>query len=271
MNFKDQILSLEGNTICIGIDPDVATLSALGYESSADGVLDFAMKILTATDAAGAKIVKPQIAFFEQFGVAGFAALEQVFAEANRLGLMVIADVKRGDIGSTMAGYAAAWLGDSAFSADAFTASPFLGFDSLTPAFEEAKARDKGVFVLGITSNPEGFLVQGSINSEGSVAKAIMNRANEISDEFGCVGLVIGASADLPRYGIYAQQLSNIPILAPGVGAQGGSFLGIRKIYDENTRLVLPNISRALTVGGVTKIYDSIANYTDQWRTLNQS
>ncbi|MBX3312029.1 MAG: orotidine-5'-phosphate decarboxylase [Microbacteriaceae bacterium] len=268
MTFKDRIYALKGNTLCIGIDPDGGTLKALGYDTSADGVLDFSMKVLSAVDSAGVKIVKPQVAFFERFGVAGYAALEQLIAEAARLGLIVIADAKRGDIGSTMAGYAAAWLGDFAFSADAITVSPFLGFDSLTPAFSEAKVRGKGVFVLGITSNPEGFLVQGSINSEGSVAKGIITRAKALSEESGNVGLVIGANADLSRYGISASLLSGIPILAPGVGTQGGTFAGLRKIYLEDTRLLIPSISRAIGTGGVTKIYDNIATFADEWRTL---
>ncbi len=271
MTFKDRIFALQGNTLCIGIDPDIDTLKALGYDTSADGVLDFSMKVLSATEAADVKIVKPQIAFFEQFGVAGFAALEQLIAEASRMGLIVIADAKRGDIGSTMAGYASAWLGDSVFSADAVTVSPFLGFDSLTPAFSEAKVRGKGVFILGITSNPEGFLLQGSINSEGSVAKAIISRAKTLSDESGHLGLVIGASADLPRYGISAAMLSGMPILSPGIGAQGGSFAGLRRTFADDTRLVIPNISRAISSGGVTKIYENIATQAEEWRTLNQS
>ncbi len=271
MNFREKIAALEGNTLCIGIDPDPITLETHGFDLSADGALDFGIRVLNAVDLAGVKIVKPQIAFFEQYGMSGFAALEQVIAEARRRNLLVIADAKRGDIGSTMAGYANAWLGHSSISADALTVSPFLGFDSLTPAFDKAKNMEKGVFVLGITSNPEGFLVQGSINSEGSVAKALVTRAKALSDASGCVGLVIGASADLVRYGLNSDSFSGIPILAPGVGAQGGTFEQLHKVFGGNTKLVIPNISRGIFSDGLSKIYESVSNFVDEWRTINRT
>src|SRR5690606_40933842 len=106
-------------------------------------------------------IVKPQVAFFEAFGSAGFAVLERTIAALRESGTLVLADAKRGDIGSTMDAYARAWLADdSPLVSDAVTVSPYLGFGSLEPAIDLATRSDRGVFVLAATSNPEGAQVQ---------------------------------------------------------------------------------------------------------------
>ncbi len=105
--------------------------------------------------------VKPQSAFFEVFGSRGVAVLERVLAELREADTLSILDAKRGDIGSTMAAYAEAYLGTEAPApADALTVSPYLGYESLRPAIDLARQTGRGVFVLALTSNPEGAIVQ---------------------------------------------------------------------------------------------------------------
>src|SRR6202000_3381685 len=103
----------------------------------------------------GFAVVKPQVAFFEAYGAAGFAVLERTIAALRSVGVLVLADAKRGDIGSTMAAYAAAWAGDSPLAADAVTASPYLGFGSLRPLLETAAAPSRRVFGVGATFTRE--------------------------------------------------------------------------------------------------------------------
>ena len=132
--------------LCLGIDPHPELLSAWGLPVSADGVAAFSDICVEAF--AGFAIVKPQVAFFEAYGSAGFAVLERTIARLQEAGVLVLADAKRGDIGSTMAAYAQAWAGDSPLAADAVTASPYLGFGSLQPLLDVAAAHGRGVFVL---------------------------------------------------------------------------------------------------------------------------
>ena len=118
---------------------------------------------MRVVDAAAGRvgIVKPQVSFFERFGAAGFIALEQVLAAARAADLIVIADAKRGDIGTTMDAYAEAWLTPGApLEADAMTVNPFLGIGTLEGTFRLAEDSGKGVFVLAATSNPDAFTAQ---------------------------------------------------------------------------------------------------------------
>ena len=118
-------------------------------------------------------VVKPQSAFFERFGSRGIAVLERVLAAVRDAGALSLLDVKRGDIGSTMAGYAGAYLDPaSPLAADAITASPYLGFGSLRPLLDAAYANGRGVFVLALTSNPEGPAVQRAVAADGRTVAA---------------------------------------------------------------------------------------------------
>ena len=119
--------------------------------------------------------MKPQVAFFEAHGAAGYSVLEDVIAALREAGVLVLADAKRGDIGTTMAAYAAAWAGDSPLSSDAVTASPYLGFGSLRPLLDTAAENGRGVFVLAATSNPEGASVQLAEADGRSVAQSIVD------------------------------------------------------------------------------------------------
>lgn len=159
--------------LCVGIDPHPSLLDAWGLPATADGLERFALGVLEAA-AERCAAVKPQVALFEAYGSAGFAVLERVLRESREAGLLSIADAKRGDIGSTMAAYASAWLSDdSPLAADAVTLSPYLGFESLRPALDLARETGRGTFVLALTSNPEGASVQ-HVGGTGSVAGSVL-------------------------------------------------------------------------------------------------
>ena len=163
----------EHGPLCVGIDPHEHLLASWGLPASAAGVREFALRAVSELKGSVAA-VKPQSAFFEQYGSAGVAALEETLAAARGAGLLTVLDVKRGDIGSTMGAYAKAYLDPaSALAADSITVSPYLGFGALEPAFELATAHGKGIFVLALTSNPEGTEVQHAVRDGDSVAGSI--------------------------------------------------------------------------------------------------
>ena len=169
--------------LCLGIDPHPELLHAWGLRADAEGLAEFSDICVAAFG--GFAVVKPQVAFFEAYGAAGFAVLERTIAALRRAGVLVLADAKRGDIGSTMAAYAQAWAGDSPLAADAVTASPYLGFGSLQPLLDVAREHGRGVFVLAATSNPEGASVQRARAGESTVAQAIVDAAAAANRDTG--------------------------------------------------------------------------------------
>ena len=237
-------MSLRGQ-LCVGIDPHPGLLEAWGLPVDAGGLERFAM---TCVDALAPEIavLKPQSAFFEAFGSRGVAVLERVIAESRAAGALVLVDAKRGDVDSTMAAYAAAYLGEgSALAGDAVTLSPFLGFGSLDPARELADQTGRGVFVLALTSNKEGASVQRAVTEDGrTVAQTIVDDAaacNVGASPLGSVGLVIGATVGRTELDLSAL---NGPILAPGFGAQGATVADLRAVFGGQLRQVLPSTSR---------------------------
>src|SRR5262249_36871110 len=152
-----------------------------------------------------------------------------------------ILDAKRGDIGSTMSAYATACLGEgSPLAGDAVTLSPYLGFGSLAPALDLAERTGRGVFVLALTSNPEGAQVQRATGEDGrGVAQTMVDAAaarNAGASPLGPVGLVIGATVGSP--GVDLSALHG-PILAPGFGAQGGTVDDLRRVFGDALTHVL--------------------------------
>lgn len=231
--------------LCVGIDPHVSLLERWGLPVDATGLETFAMTCVEAL-AGEVAVVKPQSAFFEAHGSAGVAVLERLIAAFRDTGTLVLLDVKRGDIGSTMAAYAQAYLGEgSPLAADAITVSPYLGFGSLDPALDLAEQNGRGVFVLALTSNKEGPQVQRARDENGvSVAQTMVDEAaarNAGATPLGAVGLVIGATVG--RTELDLSKL-NGTILAPGFGAQGAGVADLRTVFGENRRHVLPTSSR---------------------------
>ncbi|HLK45572.1 MAG TPA: orotidine-5'-phosphate decarboxylase, partial [Acidimicrobiales bacterium] len=160
--------------LCVGLDPSSALLEAWGLDDDAKGAEHLARTVLEAV-APVAAVVKPQVAFYERFGSAGYAVLERVLASASELGLVVIGDAKRGDIPSTTAGYAQAWLADaSPLAVDAVTLSAYLGSAALGPAFELAHATGRGVFVVVASSNDEGRGIQTAAVPTGATVETTL-------------------------------------------------------------------------------------------------
>jgi orotidine-5'-phosphate decarboxylase len=229
--------------LCIGIDPHPELLRQWGLSADVTGLERFSLSVV---DALGREVaaLKPQSAFFEAFGAAGIAVLEKVIDAGRQAGALVVLDVKRGDIGSTMAAYAAAYLdGASPLAADAVTLSPYLGFGALAPALDMAAAHRRGVFVLGRTSNPEGTSVQTAVHNGRTVAQSIVDAAAECNRgarPIGDVGVVIGAT------GRHDLDLGNLngPILAPGLGAQGATAGALRAVFGAALPAVLASTSR---------------------------
>jgi orotidine-5'-phosphate decarboxylase len=161
---------------------------------------------------------------------------------------LVLADAKRGDIGSTMAAYAAAWAGDSPLACDAVTASPYLGFGSLRPLLDTAASHGRGVFVLAATSNPEGASVQRATVDGRTVAQSVVDdvAAENGLAGTGSVGVVVGATlSDVPDLSALGG-----PVLVPGVGAQGGRPDALAALGGAAPGTVLPAVSREVLRAG---------------------
>ena len=260
--------------LCVGIDPHAALLDAWGLGQSADGVREFGLRVVeAATGRVG--VVKPQVSFFERFGSAGFAALEDVLAAARAAGLLVIADAKRGDIGTTMDAYAAAWFTPgSPLEADALTVNPYLGVGALDTAFELAAHHGKGTFVLVATSNPDAAPIQRAADAEGRTVSAAViaevssrNAAITPAGEWGSNGFVIGSTVDWTEAGLDAFTPS-APILGPGFGAQGAGPGDLRIRYGAQAALVLASESRSILSAGPDALTDAIERAAERYREV---
>jgi orotidine-5'-phosphate decarboxylase len=237
--------------LCVGIDPHAALLEQWGLPDDPVGLATFADTVIEAVGDLVA-VVKPQSAFFERHGSAGIAALERLIRLAGEAGALVLLDVKRGDIGSTAAGYADAYLRDgSPLAADAITVSPFLGVGALAPVFDTAHKYGRGAFVLALTSNPEAATIQHARTQDGrTVAQTVLDELaerNAGASPLGSFGAVVGATV-----GETGHDLSRLngPFLAPGVGAQGGTPEGLKAVFGDALSAVLPAVSREILTAG---------------------
>ncbi len=236
--------------LCVGLDPHGSVLEQWGLPDSLDGLERFAATCVEAL-AGRVGFVKPQSAFFERFGAAGVAVLERTLADFRHTGTLTVLDVKRGDIGSTARAYANAYLDeDSPMAADAVTVSPFLGFGSLEPFFDVAARNDAGVFVLALTSNPEGAQVQHArVDSGRTVAETVLDELRTLNAgaaPVGSFGAVVGATI-----GQTAADLDiNGPLLVPGLGAQGGTVQDLVRLFEEVRSPVIASSSRSVLAAG---------------------
>ncbi|WP_432843777.1 orotidine-5'-phosphate decarboxylase [Dactylosporangium sp. CA-092794] len=237
--------------LCVGIDPHPSLLLSWGLSDDVKGLEAFSR---TAGEALAGRVaaVKPQSAFFERFGSRGIAVLESVIRQLREAGTLVILDVKRGDIGSTAAAYADAYVDPaSPLCSDAVTVSPYLGFGALRPIIDKAQRHGLGAFVLALTSNPEGAAVQRAIAAGGrTVAQTIIDEISQVNagvEPLGDVGVVIGATV-----GPTGHELTHLngPILAPGLGAQGGRAEDLRAVFGDALGDVLPSWSREVLAAG---------------------
>lgn len=241
--------------LCVGIDPHAALLAAWGLDDDVAGLERFARTAVAAL-ADRVAVVKPQSAFFERFGARGVAVLETVVAESRAAGALVLLDVKRGDIGSTARAYADAYLDPvSPLAADAITVTPYLGFGSVRPMIDTALAHGAGVFVVTLTSNPEGHTVQHARTDDGrTVAQLVLDEIGAVNAEvaapdapFGPVGAVVGATIGETGHDLTK---AHGPFLAPGLGAQGGRPDDLRVVFGNTQSAVLPSYSREILQKG---------------------
>lgn len=263
--------------LCVGIDPHAALLSAWGLDATADGACEFGLRVVDAA-AGRVGVVKPQVAFYERYGSKGFAALEDVMAAARAAGLIVIADAKRGDIGTTMEGYASAWLEPgSPLEADAVTLTPYLGADSLRATLAAALRSRKGAFVLTATSNPEARAVQSAVIEDAlavgdheRVAARVAHDVNEANlgqpGALGSIGVVVGATVDRAAFGLGDITLAGMPILAPGFGAQGADPADLARLFGYVSKAVVANESRSVLAVGPARLAERITARADLYR-----
>lgn len=261
----DKIKELDNPTV-IGLDPRydmIPSCITSKYDKTIEGackaIVEFNKALIDATyDIIPA--VKPQIAFYEMFGVEGINAFNQTCQYAKEKGMIVIADIKRGDIGSTAAGYSNAYLGktpllekeEAIFDVDFVTINPYLGIDGVKPFIEDCKKYGKGMFIIDKTSNPSSGELQDLKLENGrtiyeEVAILIEKWGEELVGEYGysSVSSVVGAT--------YPEQLQSLRALAPhtfflipGYGAQGGKVEDIALGFDKNGIGGIVNASRSL-------------------------
>ncbi|MFD4118009.1 orotidine-5'-phosphate decarboxylase [Streptomyces niveus] len=255
--------------LCVGIDPHSSLLSAWGLSDDVAGLTAFTRTVVEAL-ADRVAVLKPQSAFFERFGSRGVAVLEKAVAEARAAGALVLMDAKRGDIGSTMAAYAQTYLDkDSPLFSDALTVSPYLGFGSLRPALDAARVSGSGLFVLALTSNPEGAEVQRSTAADGrSLAQLMLDHMaaeNSGATPLGSVGAVVGAT--LGEAGVDLG--INGPLLAPGIGAQGATPADLPGVFGAAVANVVPSVSRGVLRHGpdVYALRAAAERFNDEART----
>jgi orotidine-5'-phosphate decarboxylase len=250
-------LMSERGPLCVGVDPHPSLLASWGLAADAQGLERCARGMIEALGGV-VPVFKPQSAFFEAYGAAGIAVLERTLADIKGARALSVLDVKRGDIGSTMDAYAAAYLSDgSPLAADAITLSPYLGFGSLDGAVELADREGRGVYVLALTSNPEGPQVQHARATDGrTVGQIIIDEAagrNAVrrlpGAILGPVGVVIGAT--IGETGTDFSGLGG-SILVPGIGAQGGTSADLAAVFKDAIRFVLPSTSREVMSAGPT-------------------
>lgn len=222
--------------LCVGLDP------RLHEYRDADHLRTHTLDVLEAT-APFAACVKPQLAFYEALGLPGLQILEDVCALSRTLGLPVLLDGKRGDIGSTAEAYAQGWLAGS-HAGDALTVNPFLGFQTLRPFLDVAKANGGAIFVLVKTSNPDQADLQGHGISE-KVAGWVTHTNQGETGEYGSVGAVVGATHPQELHH-YRALMPRAILLLPGLGAQGASPQDLQAAFNADGTGALVSASRAV-------------------------
>lgn len=244
--------------MCVGIDPHPGLLTAWGLPDDVTGLERFARDAVAVLGPLS-PVLKPQAAFFERFGSAGVAVLARTLADIRATGALALLDAKRGDIGSTSAAYADGLLDPASdLAADAVTLSPYLGLGSLDPFVAAARTHGTGLFVLALTSNPEGAAVQHARGDDGrSVARTILDGLRDLNapetgagGPLGSFGAVVGATATLPDGPDAGVLEIDGPLLLPGVGAQGAGVDDVRRLVGRAAPAALPSTSREVLGAG---------------------
>lgn len=264
------IKAIEKNSrLCVGLDPRLEWIPkkikneaikkhGKTFEAAGHAILAFNKQVIDVV-APHVPAIKPQIAFYEQYGTAGIVAFEQTILYAKQHDLVVIADAKRGDIDSTAQAYANAFLGTTnlfgqetpCFDSDWLTVNPFLGEDSLLPFIEVCKKYDKGIFILAKTSNAGSVDIQNQKIGNNTITTLVgeiiaKHAASTIGpDGFSNIGAVVGATFPEEAKAIRSQ-LPHSLFLVPGMGAQGGDFSGLKHFFTAEKLGALINSSREI-------------------------
>lgn len=258
--------------LCVGIDPHPYLLESWNLPDDGHGLREFGLRTVEAA-AGTAGIVKPQVAFFERHGAAGYEALEHTIRAARESGLLVIADAKRGDLGTSVEAYAQSWLREgSPLKSDAMTVSAFQGVGSLEAPMLLAKEFGKGLFILAATSNPESYATQTAVVQLGgrvdrTVAASIVDEVKTKNvAPLGSYGVVIGGTVSLSDFGIAPTDLGLTPVLSPGFGFQGAAFEKVHEVFGPAASNVVVSSSRAILETGPGGIRSAIVAQTNQLR-----
>lgn len=248
--------------LCLGLDPAEADAGAA--EAECRRLIEVAGRACVAA--------KPQLACFERFGSAGWAALERVVRAAQDAGLLVLADAKRGDVPHTAAVYAEALIGEGGLAADAATVNPLLGADSLDPWVETAAGVGAGLFVLVRTSNAGAADVLDLETADGPLHErlaAIVAAERRLDGAGGLSGMgaVVGATAP-ERLGRLRELMPRSIFLLPGVGAQGASAAELAPALGEDPASILVPVSRGIS--GAADPASAAAELRDELWSLGQ-
>jgi orotidine-5'-phosphate decarboxylase len=250
--------------LVFGLDPSADLLEAWGMGDTADGLDRFADIVLEAA-AGTVGLVKPQSAFYERHGWRGIRTLQRLIAGARDARILVVLDIKRGDVGSTNDAYAEAYLGKGApLAADAITVHPYLGLGAMGSFVSRAAESGSCLLVVTRSSNPEGRAVQAALAPGGQpVEQDLLTRIGELNAQLapggiGPVGAVIGPTHLRPELDLAA---ANALFLAPGVGAQGATPDDVAAVFAACPDRVMPSASRSLLAAGpgVSRLQDAVA------------
>lgn len=254
--------------LCVGIDPHAGRIPDLFGGDTPEGLERWGISVVNAI-VGRASIVKPQVALFERHGWQGMRALSRVLEAAKAEGLIVLADAKRGDIGSTAQGYAAAYLSeDAAFPCDALTVNPYMGLDTIEPHVRTAEAAGKGVIVLARTSNPGSADYQARDLAGAPlfarVVESLAPMIERLKGDSGWSGLTLVTGATGPDEAKHLRTLAPEALfLVPGYGAQGaGASEAVASFVNGEGGCV--NASRSVTFPNGSESAASI----DDWQAF---
>lgn len=238
MSFREKIAAAAsgGSGLCIGLDPVLEKMPEK-LQSAEKPLLSFNMEVIEAT-AEYAAAYKPNLAFYEAYGWQGWQQLEETI-KAIPEDKIVIADGKRGDIGNTSRAYSRAVF--ERLGSDALTVSPFLGSDSIQPFIENPQ---NGIFLLAVTSNPGGKEIQNLVADGIPVYQHVIEIARRIND-YRNIGLVVGATR-AESWSNLLEIAIDMPLLIPGIGAQGGDIATLKNALKGYPAPALINASRSI-------------------------
>jgi len=273
MNFSDKLakqIKLKNNPSVLGLDPKLEYIPEsikkkyfvknVSYQkAAADCIIEFNKRLIDALYEV-IPAIKPQLAYYEMYGIEGIRAFYETISYAKEKGLLVIADGKRNDIGTTAQAYAAAYLGKTpingteqeAFDVDALTVNAYLGIDGVKPFIEECEKNDRGIFILVKTSNPSSGQLQDLKLQDGrTIYEAMADLVNQWGGTtigecgYSSVGAVVGATYPI-QLSELRKRMPKAWILVPGYGAQGGTAQDVAVAFDKNGLGAVINASRSL-------------------------